>query len=265
MKNIIIQFLALTIAFVTCTTNVFANDSSNGFEVVSNTNKNIEETIDLSNDIESNYPKLDNSIVLISEHKIYLDNKQVQVKIFNVDNEIMKFTIDENTVIVENDNSDILAVFTYRKIKNGSNYDSINLFDNEISPLASNLAHSYDKWPEKWNKTSTYTVDIVGDVPTAATLVTTVATILGEVCPLILTLTIYLYVYSIYDYLEDNGSFDVCAYTKINRYCNILRKEYVGNTQPSSDNADGVNENWLDSPWIYGVHPEACRFLTELY
>ena len=52
-----------------------------------------------------------------------------------------------------------------------------------------------------------------------------------------------------------------------NTYCSILRKERVNryNSNGSVMTYGTAAAHWLTSPWTYGVYPDACRYLTQLY
>ncbi len=52
-----------------------------------------------------------------------------------------------------------------------------------------------------------------------------------------------------------------------NTYCSILRKERVNryNFSGSVMTYGTAVAQWLSSPWTYGVYPDACRYLTQLY
>lgn len=250
MKKILSVLITISLAITLTNVNVFANEKSEN--IYTNNSMNLANNDELR--------------VLSEEERIVI-GKKVRITKYETNIGILETILTENLVTVRDGNGEIVFATTYY-IKN-DNESVINVFNNgtdSISLLASGLAESYDRWRSPIT-TSTYVVTIGAVIPTIQALSSAIKSILAAACPFLLAYSALSFASDIYSAITENIELNIAAVVTYNFYCNILVKEKVIGEIPKYSLTGRGSEsiNWLDSPWIYGVHPEACRYLTEIY
>lgn len=248
MKKILSVFLAIALVITANTSLTFA----------------IDENIKTNNTIAE---RNDEGLKVLSETKKIVAGELLKVTKYETESGVLESTLGENMVTIRDESGEIVFIATYYEKEDSSSSINVFNYDNEsVLLLASGLAEQYDRWRSPV-RTTTYVVRVGAIKPTIDALASAVDDILSAVCPWLLAYTVLSFAREMHEIIHANSQFNVAAELIYNFYCNILVKEtIVGEVPADSLTARGVqNVNWTDSPWIYGVHPEACRFLTELY
>ena len=251
MKRIFSIFLTLILGFTTTTTYISANENT------------------LNNPIAKSNTLLVNEYdqQVISKAKRIYNNEVNYITKYSTEEGIFETTVSNNLVTVRNENNEIVSAILF-KTKDSEETSSMNVFndsDDNISIAASDLAESYNVF-RPWGETTTYIFIIEGAIPTLINLALSIhAMLTATAVTFLLVASVNSFVYSMYSLVTEHMEFGVKALVSYNRYCDILVKEQVTGEVRGKKYSGAINHNWLDSPWIYGVHPEACRYLTEIY
>lgn len=250
MKKIIVLCLTVILTFTSTTTHISAydNETKSTEPIISSTASSV------------------NGMLILSQSKRFFGNEAQTITKIKTEEGILETTLEGNLVTVRDELGNVVYSTTF-KTKNTNIIPELSVFNNNdgISIAASDLAESYNVFGN-WYNSSTYVVLIEDAIPTLVNLSAALLSILtANAFTFLLAMSVNSFVYSFYSILTEHTEINVAARVRYNRYCNILVKEQILGTVKGKSYKGTENKNWLDSPWIYGVHPEACRYLTEIY
>lgn len=243
MKKIIIVILLLSY-FSIFSSNVNAENNNNIFEIDTNTDYN-----------ETNYDLLNISQFSCNEDNIYV--------ISNVDENRVDIYDDQGVWIASGSNIKSVGIPNELLIVKN---ETINYVYNGFSPLG--IADDYDKWGS-WQQSPIVrlTVNFSGSSIAESVLKSMFIAALKQKNVTISDMAVSYLVGKIVSSMTNNLVVSLKGDYSYNTYCSILRKERLNRYYDSGAvmTYGTAVAQWLSSPWTYGVYPDACRYLTQLY
>lgn len=204
--------------------------------------------------------------IVISEKSYILADVEVKEEIvyYPEENIYYRSVVSNDKIVLWNENGEMIAV---AYVSLSENNDIVtNKF--KVSPFlieTRGLGDNYDYW-SGWANTTIVNLQInfSGQSISAAALTSLIMAALSTNGISLTYEVIAGFAGMIANSITNGSTISFKGQVMTNIYCNILTKERVVKTN-SGVVYGPTYVNWLDSPWVYGVYPEACRFLTELY